>query len=85
MYSIRSLALFCILKNFLIVNQTSAWFVFKGLCGYIFVQAKAAIQGGLKKGNARERSALAKVNKDGQENRKTDQSTNSSDSLRYTL
>lgn len=46
-------------------------------------EAKAAIQGGLKKGNARERSALAKVNKDGQENRKTDHSTNTSDSLRH--
>ena len=47
----------------------------------VFVQAKAAISGGLRK--ARERSALAKVNRDGQGSKKSDQSTNSSDSSRY--
>ncbi|XP_059662670.1 uncharacterized protein LOC132308569 isoform X2 [Cornus florida] len=46
-------------------------------------EAKAAIQGGLRKGNARERSALGKINKDGQESRKTEQLTNSSDSSRH--
>ncbi|CAL5341975.1 unnamed protein product [Camellia sinensis] len=46
-------------------------------------EAKAAIQGGLRKGNARERSALSKVNRDGQESRKSEQSTNSSDSSRH--
>lgn len=57
--------------------------MFKSVHGFIFVQAKAAMQGGLKKGNARERSAVSKVKKDGLENRKTDQSTSSSDSVRY--
>ncbi|CAL5403024.1 unnamed protein product [Camellia sinensis] len=46
-------------------------------------EAKAAIRGGLRKGNARERSALSKVNRDGQESRKSEQSTNSSDSSRH--
>ncbi|KAF5730690.1 serine/threonine-protein kinase dst4 isoform X2 [Tripterygium wilfordii] len=43
-------------------------------------EAKAAIQGGLRKGNARERLVLGKINTDGQENRKKGQMTNSSDS-----
>ncbi|XAR68315.1 Non-specific serine/threonine protein kinase [Bertholletia excelsa] len=42
-------------------------------------EAKAAMQAGMKKGNARERSALAKVIRDGQ----SDQLTNSSDSSRH--
>ncbi|KAK3034987.1 hypothetical protein RJ639_033365 [Escallonia herrerae] len=46
-------------------------------------EAKAAIQGGQKKGNLKERSALSKVNKDGQDRRQTEQSTNSSDSSRH--
>ncbi|KAK6946697.1 Protein kinase domain [Dillenia turbinata] len=45
-------------------------------------EAKAAIQAGLRKGNARERSVLGKANKDRLENRKTDQKPNSSDSSR---
>ncbi|XP_057506761.1 uncharacterized protein LOC130789971 isoform X1 [Actinidia eriantha] len=44
-------------------------------------EAKAAISGGLRK--ARERSALAKVNRDVQGSKKSDQSTNSSDSSRH--
>ncbi|GFZ05756.1 protein kinase superfamily protein [Actinidia rufa] len=44
-------------------------------------EAKAAISGGLRK--ARERSALAKVNRDGQGSKKSDQSINSSDSSRH--
>lgn len=40
------------------------------------------MQGGLRKGNARERSVLGKVNKDEQEKRKTEQITSSSDSSR---
>lgn len=47
----------------------------------ILTQAKAAIQGGFRKGNARERSALAKFNNDGMENRR-EHVTNSSDSSR---
>lgn len=46
-------------------------------------EAKAAMQGGLRKGNARERSVLGKVNKDEQEKRKTEQITSSSDSSRH--
>lgn len=46
-------------------------------------EAKAAIQGGLRKGNVRERLALGKVNKDGSENRKSDQLTNSPESPRH--
>ncbi|CAK9182984.1 unnamed protein product [Ilex paraguariensis] len=45
-------------------------------------EAKAAIQGKLRKGNVRESSVLAKVNKDRQESKKSEQSTNSSDSSR---
>ncbi|RVW79344.1 Serine/threonine-protein kinase svkA [Vitis vinifera] len=48
-------------------------------------EAKAAMQGGLRKGNARERSVLGKVNKDEQEKRKTEQITSSSDSSRPAL
>ncbi|XP_024027849.1 serine/threonine-protein kinase 24 isoform X4 [Morus notabilis] len=44
-------------------------------------EAKAAMQGGYKKGNARERSALSKFSNDAVENRR-DQMTNSSDSSR---
>ncbi|CAK9175233.1 unnamed protein product [Ilex paraguariensis] len=47
-----------------------------------FAEAKAAIQGGLRKGNVRERSVLGKVNNDTQEHQKSEQSTNSSDSSR---
>ncbi|XP_038691658.1 serine/threonine-protein kinase 24 isoform X3 [Tripterygium wilfordii] len=43
-------------------------------------EAKAAMQGGLRKGNARERFVLGKINTDGQENRRRGQMTNSSDS-----
>ncbi|XP_021667289.2 uncharacterized protein LOC110655329 isoform X2 [Hevea brasiliensis] len=43
-------------------------------------EAKAAIQAGLRKGNARERSALNKLNNDVHENRRREQMTNSSDS-----
>lgn len=45
-------------------------------------EAKAAIQAG-RKGNVRERSALGKANKDVQESRRIEQSTNSSDSSRH--
>ncbi|XP_022717154.1 serine/threonine-protein kinase 26-like isoform X3 [Durio zibethinus] len=44
--------------------------------------AKAAIQAGLRKGNARDRSALSKINSPGQENRRRDQVSNISDSSR---
>lgn len=47
----------------------------------MFMQAKAAIQGG-RKGNVREKSALTKVNYDKQDNR-IGRATNSSDSSRY--
>ncbi|KAG8637160.1 germinal center kinase 1 isoform X2 [Manihot esculenta] len=43
-------------------------------------EAKAAIQAGLRKGNARERFALNKLNNDAHENRRREQMTNSSDS-----
>ncbi|XP_058001473.1 uncharacterized protein LOC110666280 isoform X2 [Hevea brasiliensis] len=43
-------------------------------------EAKAAMQTGLRKGNARERSALNKLNYDGHENRRREQMTSSSDS-----
>ncbi|KAK1395585.1 germinal center kinase 1 [Heracleum sosnowskyi] len=46
-------------------------------------EAKAALQGGLKKGNAKEKSASGKGNRDGIESKRTDQSANSSDSLRH--
>lgn len=46
------------------------------------MQAKAAIQAGLRKANARERSAI-KLNHDGSDNRRREQTTNSSDSSRY--
>ncbi|KAK9265764.1 hypothetical protein L1049_003382 [Liquidambar formosana] len=46
-------------------------------------EAKAAMQGGLRKGNARERSVLGKVNKDGLDNRKAEQMSSSSDSSRH--
>ena len=51
------------------------------ICACILIQAKAAMQGGLRKGNARERSALSKFNNDAVENRR-EQMTNSSDSSR---
>ncbi|KAF8409210.1 hypothetical protein HHK36_005284 [Tetracentron sinense] len=41
-------------------------------------EAKAAIQGGLRKGNARERSVLGKVNKDGQLSKTTEQKSDNS-------
>ncbi|XP_058095517.1 uncharacterized protein LOC131240952 isoform X3 [Magnolia sinica] len=44
-------------------------------------EAKAALQAGLRRGNARERISLGKLNKDGQEARATDR-TNTSDSSR---
>ncbi|TYI42093.1 hypothetical protein E1A91_A01G062900v1 [Gossypium mustelinum] len=43
-------------------------------------EAKAAIQAGLRKGNARDRSGLSKINSPGQENRRRDQVSNNSDS-----
>ncbi|XP_015583152.2 germinal center kinase 1 [Ricinus communis] len=43
-------------------------------------EAKAVIEAGFRKGNARERSALHKINNDGHENRRREQMTNSSDS-----
>ncbi|KAL8087821.1 hypothetical protein AgCh_037817, partial [Apium graveolens] len=46
-------------------------------------EAKAALQGGLKKGNAKERSGLGKGNKDGQEMKRPDQSSDSPDSSRH--
>ncbi|XVF78563.1 hypothetical protein PTKIN_Ptkin14bG0144400 [Pterospermum kingtungense] len=45
-------------------------------------EAKAVIQAGLRKGNARDRSALSKINSPGQENRRKDQISNNSDSSR---
>ncbi|WCJ32196.1 Protein kinase superfamily protein [Euphorbia peplus] len=45
-------------------------------------EAKAAIQAGLRKGNARERPALNKIRNDGHESRRKEQMTNSSDSSR---
>nr|GEV33159.1 protein kinase superfamily protein [Tanacetum cinerariifolium] len=42
-------------------------------------EAKAAIQGGMRKGNARDRSGLDKGNKDVQESRRPEKSANSSD------
>ncbi|KAL7218282.1 hypothetical protein ACSBR2_011538 [Camellia fascicularis] len=46
-------------------------------------EAKAAMQGGLRKGNARERSALARINRDREESSKSDRFTNNSDSSRH--
>ncbi|XP_065862037.1 uncharacterized protein [Euphorbia lathyris] len=43
-------------------------------------EAKAAIQAGLRKGNARERPGLNKIRNDGHESRRKEQMTNSSDS-----
>ncbi|CAI0409138.1 unnamed protein product [Linum tenue] len=43
-------------------------------------EAKAALQGGARKGNARERSGFSKANNDGHESRRKQQITNSSDS-----
>ncbi|XVE80102.1 hypothetical protein DITRI_Ditri14bG0112500 [Diplodiscus trichospermus] len=43
-------------------------------------EAKAAIQAGFRKGNARDRSVLTKINSPGHENRRRDQMSNSSDS-----
>ncbi|KAK2968425.1 hypothetical protein RJ640_004431, partial [Escallonia rubra] len=51
--------------------------------GVNLAEAKAAIQGGQKKGNFKERSALSKVSKDGQDRKQTEQSTNNSDSSRH--
>ncbi|KAL5564344.1 hypothetical protein UlMin_027508 [Ulmus minor] len=48
-------------------------------------EAKAAMQGGFRKGNARERSALGKINNEGLEDRRKEQMTNSSDSSRNSL
>ncbi|CAN1248961.1 Serine/threonine-protein kinase svkA [Linum perenne] len=45
-------------------------------------EAKAALQSGLKKGNARERSGFAKTNNNGHESRRKELITNSSDSTR---
>ncbi|XP_051152063.1 uncharacterized protein LOC127266032 [Andrographis paniculata] len=45
-------------------------------------EAKAAIQGA-RKGNVRERSALSKANRDGQDSRRTEQASASSDSSRF--
>ncbi|XP_018823204.1 germinal center kinase 1-like isoform X2 [Juglans regia] len=45
-------------------------------------EAKAALQGGLRRGNARERSAMGKINNDWQENRK-EQIISSSDFYRH--
>ncbi|XP_077243715.1 uncharacterized protein LOC143884175 isoform X2 [Tasmannia lanceolata] len=45
-------------------------------------EAKAALQGGLRKGNSRERLPLGKLNKDGQENKVMERRTNSSGSSR---
>ncbi|XVF04262.1 hypothetical protein REPUB_Repub05bG0067500 [Reevesia pubescens] len=45
-------------------------------------EAKAAIQAGLRKGNAKDRSALSKNNRPGHENRRRDPTSNSSDSSR---
>lgn len=46
-------------------------------------QAKAAMQSGLRKGNARERLALGKISNDGPEYRRREQIASSSDSSRY--
>uniref|UniRef100_A0A2P2LCX0 non-specific serine/threonine protein kinase n=3 Tax=Rhizophora mucronata TaxID=61149 RepID=A0A2P2LCX0_RHIMU len=46
-------------------------------------EAKAAIQGGLRKENVRERYALNKINNDGYENRRREQIINSSDSSSF--
>ncbi|WOH05915.1 hypothetical protein DCAR_0625338 [Daucus carota subsp. sativus] len=46
-------------------------------------EARAALLGGLKKGNAKERSGLGKGSKDGQEMKRTDQLTDSPDSSRH--
>ncbi|KAM7503983.1 hypothetical protein LguiB_002887 [Lonicera macranthoides] len=46
-------------------------------------EAKAAMQGGMKKGNVRERSALGKVKKDGQDSRKVEEPKDSSDFSRH--
>ncbi|KAJ9562840.1 hypothetical protein OSB04_008000 [Centaurea solstitialis] len=45
-------------------------------------EAKAAIQGGMKKGNVRDRSGLGKANKDAEQSRRAEKSTNTTDSLR---
>lgn len=46
-------------------------------------EAKAAIQGGMKKGHAKDKSALSKVNKGVQESRRAEKSINTSDSSRH--
>nr|GME02701.1 germinal center kinase 1-like isoform X1 [Ipomoea batatas] len=46
-------------------------------------EARASMQAAIKKGNVRERSMLGKANRDGQENSRTDQSTVTTDSSRY--
>ncbi|GJT61638.1 kinase STE-STE20-YSK family protein [Tanacetum coccineum] len=46
-------------------------------------EAKAAIQGGMKKGQAKDKSSLSKANKGVQESRRIEKSTNSSDSGRH--
>jgi serine/threonine-protein kinase 24/25/MST4 len=49
------------------------------------MQARAAFQGGLRKGNARERFVPNKNNSDGLESRRRETLTNSSDSSRYII
>ena len=52
-------------------------------CMLVCFQAKAAIQGGMKKGHgSKDKSALSKVNKGVQESRKAEKSINTSDSSR---
>nr|XP_043623781.1 serine/threonine-protein kinase 4-like [Erigeron canadensis] len=46
-------------------------------------EAKAAIQGGMKKGHAKDKSVMSKVKKGVQESERVEKSTNSSDSSRY--
>lgn len=64
------------LKN--LKDGVSCIMLYSGLY-LLFHQAKAAIQGG-RKGNARERSALSKVNREAQESRRVEQSPAGSDS-----
>ena len=51
----------------------------------VCMQARAAFQGGLRKGNARERFVPSNNNRYGLENRRREQLTNSSDSSRYII
>ncbi|GKV47229.1 hypothetical protein SLEP1_g54146 [Rubroshorea leprosula] len=59
--------------------------VSKKLIFWLMMQAKAAVRAGLRKGNARERSALGMIDISAQESQRGDEMANSSDSSRDSL